>query len=80
MRVIWKLVSLSLYSLAVDHIIRYAAVNWNLITTDDYLKIVDAAKQIRGEAVITLVRKSVSTGTAFSHEEHEAMHLSLIHI
>lgn len=56
---------------------QYGAVNWNLITVPDYLAVVEAMRRLRGESVITKVRRSVSTGTAFTKEEHDAMHSQL---
>ena len=56
---------------------QYGAVNWNLITVPDYEAIIKAGRALPGEAVITKVRRSVSTGTAFTEEEHEAMHSKL---
>jgi hypothetical protein len=53
---------------------QYGAVNWNLINVPDYEKLIVAMKALPGEALITKVRKSVSTGTAFTEEEHQAMH------
>ena len=56
---------------------QYGAVNWNLINVPDYEQIVEAAKVLRGESIICRVRKSVSTGTAFTEEEHDKMHSQL---
>jgi hypothetical protein len=56
---------------------QYGAVNWNLITVPDYEAIIVAMKALPGEVLITKVRKSVSTGTAFTEEEHKAMHSHL---
>lgn len=55
----------------------YGATNFNLINVPDYLNMVNAMKVLKGESVINSVRKSVSTGTAYTHEEHEAMHSSI---
>ena len=54
--------------------VQYGAVNWNLINVRDYEDIIVAMKALPGESLINKVRKSVSTGTAFTEEEHNAMH------
>jgi hypothetical protein len=56
---------------------QYGAVNWNMINVPDYEAIMNAVKALPGEALINKVRKSVSTGTAFTTEEHNAMHSRL---
>jgi hypothetical protein len=51
---------------------QYGAVNWNLITVPDYEAIISAMKALPGEALITKVRKSVSTGTAFFNQQNQS--------
>eukprot|EP00934_Nitzschia_sp_Nitz4_P005403 Nitzschia sp. Nitz4//scaffold296_size27349//382//4345//NITZ4_008196-RA/size27349-snap-gene-0.39-mRNA-1//1//CDS//3329546261//5393//frame0 len=57
--------------------VQYGAVNWNLINVPDYENIITAMRVLDGEALISPVRKSVSTGTAFTEEEHDQMHSRL---
>ncbi|CAB9507840.1 Guanylate cyclase [Seminavis robusta] len=56
---------------------QYGAVNWNVLNVPDYNDMMTAIKVVRGEQIISKVRTSVSTGTAFTEEEHAAMHSKL---
>lgn len=57
--------------------IQFASINWNVIAVPDFEIMVDAMKVLRGESVVTSVRPTISTGTAFTEEEHDRMHSQL---
>lgn len=53
----------------------YGLVNWNVCTVPDYQKVISALFALKNESVVTRVRPYAgSIGTAFTAEEHEAMH------